>query len=223
MKPEPTLWDTRLDEAKRAYRAEGPSEAQLARMLHAIEGAPASTATGATVGAKIAKVTLLALAVVAASIALTWPEAPEPSAPPVTPRIEAPAAPAATPFVPEPAPIAPSVEAPPTPQPAVPAPKKGERGQRSRAPDLMSELALLQRARRIVLRDPARALAITEEHARDYPRGVFMEERELLAVQALLGTNRRAAAERRAQQFRKTHPSSVHAHRMNVMLDGSKD
>ena len=49
------------------------------------------------------------------------------------------------------------------------------------------------------------------------------EERELLAVQALLATDQRAAAERRARRFERVHPSSVHAHRMHVLLERTKN
>ena len=53
------------------------------------------------------------------------------------------------------------------------------------APRLRAELALLKRARVSVRSDPARALALTAEHAARFAAGTFAEEREVIAIEAL--------------------------------------
>lgn len=235
MKPELTPWGAQLDEAKRAYRELGPSDEQLARMLRAVEAGPAGEvpAAGSSMGKplalKLAKLAVVALGIVTASVAITWRKPSLPPPLPVVTQVETSVPPA------PPAPVhhrvadesttseAPTVAAQPA-EPKKPA-KASRRPRKSDAnsASLADELALLQRARRILLKDPARALTLAEQHARDYPRGVIAEERELLAVQALLATDQRAAAERRARRFERVHPSSVHAHRMHVLLERTKN
>lgn len=235
MKPELTPWEAQLDEAKRAYRELGPSEDQLARMLRAVEAGPSGdlSAAGPSLGKplalKLVKLTVVALGVVATGLGITWrvPSLPPPL--PVIPRVETSVPPAPpTPVHHRLAGGSTTSEAPAvTARPAEPKePAKGSRRRRTSdegSGSLVDELALLQRARRILLKDPARALTLADEHARDYPRGVFAEERELLAVQALLATDQRAVAERRARRFARVHPSSVHAHRMRVLLKRPED
>lgn len=84
--------------------------------------------------------------------------------------------------------------------------------------DPLAELALLERARRVMATNPARALALSEEHRQKYRAGQFAEERELLAVEALVGLGQTEAAARRAGSFLRAHPNSVHAHRLEVIL-----
>jgi hypothetical protein len=84
--------------------------------------------------------------------------------------------------------------------------------------DPLAELALLDRARRVMATNPARALALSEEHRQSYRNGQFAEERELLAIEALVGLQQRETAERRARAFSRAHPNSVHAHRLELIL-----
>jgi hypothetical protein len=76
-------------------------------------------------------------------------------------------------------------------------------------PDVMSELTMLARARRALLNEPARALELAEEHAQTYPRGTFDEEREVLAIEALLKLGRRAEADARERAFEARFPRSA--------------
>ncbi len=80
------------------------------------------------------------------------------------------------------------------------------------------EAALIARARAAVLRRPADALQLCREHAALYPHGVFVQEREVLAIEALLGSRHRRAAEERAARFLVRFPRSSHAHRVQKLV-----
>ena len=76
--------------------------------------------------------------------------------------------------------------------------------------DLAAERAALDVARTALGRgDGANALAACDEHARKFPRGALGEEREAIAVQALVLEHRIDDARARAERFRKTHPRSI--------------
>lgn len=81
-----------------------------------------------------------------------------------------------------------------------------------------SELELLRDARLALRQSPARALQLTEEHARSYPRGKMTQERELIAVSALVALGRRAAALSRAANFERLYPTSPYRKQMNDLL-----
>jgi hypothetical protein len=76
--------------------------------------------------------------------------------------------------------------------------------------DLEAERALLDVARTALGRgDGAHSLGACDEHARRFPRGALGEEREAIAVQALVLEHREGEAKARAERFRKTHPRSI--------------
>ena len=77
-----------------------------------------------------------------------------------------------------------------------------------------SELKLLTHARRVVRSAPDRALALTREHAKHYPNGLFSEEREVVAIDALHALGQHAAAAKRAKRFARAYPLSVHRGRL---------
>lgn len=81
------------------------------------------------------------------------------------------------------------------------------------------EAQLLLAARRKLARDPAGALARADEHARRFADGELAQERELVAVRALLALGRRAEAEARAERFAVRFPSSVHIQAIARALD----
>ena len=66
------------------------------------------------------------------------------------------------------------------------------------APAPENELLLLERSRAALDAEPRLALELAETHARSYPSGVFAQERELLAIEALLKLKRKAEARERA-------------------------
>jgi TolA-binding protein len=74
---------------------------------------------------------------------------------------------------------------------------------------LAGEAALLLRAQTALSRSAtAAAIAALREHARRFPSGQLIEEREALWVQALLVQGDRDAAAARAAQFAKHYPTS---------------
>jgi hypothetical protein len=83
------------------------------------------------------------------------------------------------------------------------------------------EVRLLRSARQALGELPARALALTEEHARRFPRGMLAQEREAIAVEALAQLGREGQAKERARSFFSTYPSSPHRSRIERALGRS--
>lgn len=75
---------------------------------------------------------------------------------------------------------------------------------------LAAELALLRPARSSA---PAQALALLDEHARRYPRGVLAEERQAQRIVALCGLGRRDEATTALAAFERAYPQSPHTQR----------
>jgi hypothetical protein len=87
--------------------------------------------------------------------------------------------------------------------PAAPAPSPA-------AGTLRAERLLLESATAALLRgDATTALATLKKHARQYPHGALTEEREVLWVKALRAQGNDAAAEQRANDFKRRFPSSL--------------
>lgn len=109
-----------------------------------------------------------------------------------TPSIEASALPAAT--LPSPSTSAPSLR---------PRPADG-------AGDLAKEQELVDTARGALARGrAAEALAATEQHAARFPTGALAEERDALAVQAVVLDGRSVEARLRADRFVRKYPRSI--------------
>lgn len=141
------------------------------------------------------------------------------------PRADSPSAvqsqPAPAPVDPAPPVVAPTVVAPPVverPQPSEPASKPPASHKPTsptpRAPAGSNEVDLLRRAQAVLATQPARALALTSEHQRRFRGGALAEEREALAIEALRRLGRTQEAQRRAAQFQRRYPQSVHASRV---------
>lgn len=81
-----------------------------------------------------------------------------------------------------------------------------------------SEVALLARARAELASDPARSLASTDEHRERFGSGVLEQEREVIAIDALLRLRRRQDAEARAARFEQNFAGSAHARRVTALL-----
>jgi hypothetical protein len=90
---------------------------------------------------------------------------------------------------------------------------------RAAAPNPEAELVLLGRAQTLLDRDPDGALDVLGEHARDYGRGVFSEEREVLALEAESKLGHKALARARAERFIEQFPRSAHARRVRTLLE----
>ncbi len=77
-----------------------------------------------------------------------------------------------------------------------------------------SELELLTQARRLVRSDSRSAIAVLTRHATLFPRGVFAEEREVLAVEAFARSGDTRVARNRAEAFIRAHPNTAHRTRL---------
>jgi hypothetical protein len=210
---EPGALPDELRASMAAYAELGPSERKLARIR-------------AGVRAHQAPVVLKWLGVVsvlAGLAGLVWSlRGHEPPAPPRALPVATAARAEAAPRVEEPS-MEPRRGEPPAAM--IPAPAKPSVRARRAAPvvavppaaSAAAELDLLRRARRLLASDPKAALALTDEHFRSYPAGVFAEERELLAIEALSQRDGAAAIER-ARSFASKYPRSVHQARIEAAL-----
>ena len=86
-----------------------------------------------------------------------------------------------------------------------------------------SESALLQRAQQALGSSPSTALALAGEHAARYPKGQLGQEREVIAISALVGMGRAGEARSRAAAFLAAHPRSAHRSRIEAMVPGVKE
>lgn len=86
-------------------------------------------------------------------------------------------------------------------------------------PNPEAELALLKAAQAALDGEPSRALALAAQHKAEHPAGVFVQERELLAIEALLKLRQRKRAALRAEAFVARFPQSAHTRRLAVLLD----
>ncbi|WP_437940599.1 hypothetical protein [Sorangium sp. So ce341] len=125
------------------------------------------------------------------------PPAPEPAPAPAP-------APAAEPA---PAPVA-RREAPRNARPATPAPDAIAAVDND---DLVRESNLVDQSRAALAQDPAAALAALARHEADFPRGRLAEEREFIAIRALMRLGRADEARARAAAFVARYPSSSFA------------
>jgi len=120
----------------------------------------------------------------------------------------------------EPSPAAPAV----TPSPVLPepaalsaAPRDDEKPRTAQGKPSRSrptEAELLERAQAALRAEPARALALTREHRRRYPTGALVQEREVIAIEALRRLGRGRAASHKADVFDERYPGSVHHNRL---------
>lgn len=103
---------------------------------------------------------------------------------------------------------------------ASPPPKSAAAGSAARGDEeLASERALLERARVALGRgDSTEALTALERHATRHPSGRLAEEREVLAVQALVRAGRQDEARARAARFHREHPSSAFGSAIDALV-----
>jgi hypothetical protein len=84
--------------------------------------------------------------------------------------------------------------------------------------DPAAELALLKRAKAHARSAPEHALALVAEHEQRFANGALVQEREVIAIEALLAGGDREAAERRAARFFERFADSAHARRVRALL-----
>jgi hypothetical protein len=85
------------------------------------------------------------------------------------------------------------------------------------ATETETEVHLLQRAQSALGADPGAALALTVEHARRFPGGALGQERELIAVTALVALGRRPEAQARAASLLERFPASAYRGRLESL------
>lgn len=73
-----------------------------------------------------------------------------------------------------------------------------------------SELELMHDAKAALASDPNQALSLLNRLAKLYPSGVLAQEREVLAIDALLRLGRKSEANARATRFASRYPGSAH-------------
>jgi hypothetical protein len=81
----------------------------------------------------------------------------------------------------------------------------------------LPEHALLLEARRRVASEPLVALSLVDEHGRRFPKSDLTQERELIAIDALITLGRGDEARARASQFRRRFPGSAHLPRLQAL------
>ena len=84
------------------------------------------------------------------------------------------------------------------------------------------EFELIDRAQRALARQPAMARRWIDEHMRRFPDGTFVQEREAVAIEALVGEGHLVEARARASQFRVRYPQSAYLRRIDAVLRGPK-
>ena len=82
----------------------------------------------------------------------------------------------------------------------------------------LEEAELLEQARALVASNPAAALRLAGEHARDFPRGRLGAEADLLAAQALLGLGNLSAAKQRAAASLRRYPNGIYARQLREIV-----
>lgn len=145
------------------------------------------------------------------------PMAPLPAAEPAAPATEAaPTAPVAPPTAgvppagPAPRPTSAAPKRPPAPAPAVASMPEDE------------ELLLLDSAHQALRRGDAEgALASAQTHASRFPSGTLAQEREVIAIEALVRLGRVPEARERAEAFGARYPTSSHLVRLQGLLHPS--
>jgi hypothetical protein len=176
-------------------------------------GPTASGGGAASVGATAGiKATAIAVAVIAAAGGGLWLHSTRAPAPaPIEQRAPVSVVTPAEPTIPTPS-IGPEAPAEPpamAPAPSHPSPPAGGPGASKETPAL-SEPELIGQAQAALAGNPGRALSLCEKHRKQFPHGVLVQEREVLAIEALARLGRHAQAVDRGERFLKSFPSSAH-------------
>ncbi len=222
----------RAVEALRFARGDAPGAARLAAIEAAVllKIAPPTGGGGGSGGssmAPVAKAGAVAIAAGAAVVAvvLATRSQPPPAVAHQTAETASASAPAASTRI-SPSPELPTFsvdDLPAAPEPTAVGPKPaGVIASASAALDPAvserAEVALLDRAQASLPTRPADTLATCDEHARRFATGTLAQEREVLAIDALLRIGRRDEAEARAARFRQAFPRSGHLRRIEALL-----
>ena len=105
--------------------------------------------------------------------------------------------------------------------PVEPAPPSQLPGEAAIAEKSETEVSYLRRARAALKSDPAQALELANGHPLRFPHGALDQEREVVAIDALVRLGRRGESRARADAFRARYPSSAHLTRLDALVGGS--
>jgi hypothetical protein len=83
-----------------------------------------------------------------------------------------------------------------------------------------TEADLLGQAQAALAGDPRRALSLAESHQQRFPHGVLVQEREVIAIEALERLGRKSAAQARAARFLRVFPTSAHRSKIESIVSG---
>jgi hypothetical protein len=89
------------------------------------------------------------------------------------------------------------------------------------APPQETEIALLQTAQSALRGSPLSALGLADRHAALFATGTLAQEREVIAIEALLALHRSDEATERAGRFFREFPNSAHRPRIEALLRGA--
>jgi hypothetical protein len=178
---------------------------------------PGNAAPVATGVASKAPFILLAAATIIGLVAIgsMSNDKPAPAAPPQAKTVET----AATPIA-EPPPSTPGVslnDLPSVPSKTTTAKPAARPTTNAEAPT-QEEIALIDRAHQTLRTDPQGALALCKEHETKFASGHFAQEREAVAIEALVQMNRKDEAKRRFSSFDNQYPSSSHRVHLESLL-----
>lgn len=241
MKERPRLLDAAGHASARALLraglADAPREGARARTVAALGLGVATTAVAGTSAAATGKASaggvlaVLAKAggggIVVGAVVLVASSSPPPGPPAVVERaLPVPAAQRRPPAVSTPSlaaslePAGPtgraaSPEATTRATPVVAPPRPASHVQKSRSNELDAEVALVDSARRALLRGaPGEALGLLNQHQREHPDGAMHPEAFLLRLDAMVRAGRPAAARALARRYLEQNPSGIHAERV---------
>jgi hypothetical protein len=82
----------------------------------------------------------------------------------------------------------------------------------------VTELELIKQARNAVTADPARAYALTERSRVQFPKAVFGQERDFIALTALFRLGREQQGRAQASLFRSRYPRSAYLPQVERLL-----
>lgn len=93
-----------------------------------------------------------------------------------------------------------------------------------RAPKLkldsrLEEAELLEKARAMLGSNPAQALKLTGDYAREFPKGRLGAEADLIAAQSLLGMGKLAAAKERARVSLRRYPHGLYERQLREIAE----
>lgn len=217
----------RVRELLESAALDEPTPAQLESLTRRLApqlGGPSGSGGGPGGGGGVGLAGKAGLLLVVAGVATTAFLLGRQSVPPEPP---APPAPAVAPPTVEPrAPVPPIANAPPVEPPppasakaAAPVPPRAQPPPPPSAPAAANEDAdyeLLQRAMQSPSADEK--LKLAEEHGARFPKSSLAQEREVLAIDALVKLGRKDEARARLERFAKQWPTSAHLVRLEHLL-----